>query len=273
MTTWQSASIQSGEVTIRYQRAGNGAPIILAHGFSDNGDCWKAFAEPLTATHDVILIDARNHGQSGKARHSNGAIDQANDVKALITQLDLEKPVVIGHSMGAQMAMHAAGLFPELLRAVVLEDPPMFPDVVPTADELATTKARRLGWIDSLKALNHEQLVLRCIAENPTWRAEELHHWAESKHQFGFVSDVVDYEPERTIHWQKLIPQIGVPALLISADASKGSIVPATAAAEARVLSAHIEVALIRNVGHCIRREAPQAYAALVGDFLKRTQG
>jgi pimeloyl-ACP methyl ester carboxylesterase len=59
MTTWQSATIKSGDVTIRYQRAGNA--IILAHGFSDNGDCWKAFAEPLTATHDVILIDARNH--------------------------------------------------------------------------------------------------------------------------------------------------------------------------------------------------------------------
>jgi len=270
MTTWQSATIKSGDVTIRYQRAGNGAPIILAHGFSDNGDCWKAFAEPLTTTYEVILIDARNHGQSGKARQGNGAIDQASDVKALITQLGLVKPIVMGHSMGAQMAMHAAGLFPELLRAVVMEDPPMFPDVIPTAAEFAANKARRVGWIDSMKALNHEQLVLRCIAENPTWRAEELHHWAESKHQFGFVSDVVDYEPERTIHWQKLIPQIGVPALLIGSDSSKGSIVPVAAAAEARTLSAHIEVALVRNVGHCIRREAPVQYSALVHEFLRR---
>ena len=269
MTTWQSATIMSGDVKIRYQRAGNGAPIILAHGFSDNGDCWKAFAEPLTAAYEVILIDARNHGQSDKPRQFNphGAIDQANDVKELITQLGLIKPVVMGHSMGAQMAMHAAGLFPELLRAVVMEDPPMFPDVVPTAAEIAAGKARRDSWIDSMKALSHEQLVLRCIAENPTWRAEELHHWAESKHQFGFVNDPT---PARTIHWQKLIPQIGVPALLIGSDSSKGSIVPATAAAEARTLSAHIEVALVRNVGHCIRREAPLQYSALVYEFLRR---
>lgn len=267
MTTWQSATIMAGEVTIRYQRAGQGTPLILAHGFSDNGDCWKAFAVPLMARYDVILIDARNHGQSDKPRQGNGAIDQANDVKELITQLGLVKPVVMGHSMGAQMAMHAAGLFPELLQAVVMEDPPMFPDVVSTAAEIEAGKTRRDSWIDSLKALTHEQLVLRCIAENPSWRAEELHHWAESKHQFGFVND---HEPARTIHWQKLIPQIGVPALLIGADPSKGSIVPATAAAEARTLSAHIEVALVRNVGHCIRREAPLQYAAVVYEFLRR---
>ena len=81
---------------------------------------------------------------------------------------------------------------------------------------------------------------------------------------------MVDYEPERTIHWQKLIPQIGVSALLIGSDPSKGSIVPATAAAEARTLSAHIDVALVRNVGHCIRREAPLQYAAVVHEFLRR---
>jgi pimeloyl-ACP methyl ester carboxylesterase len=163
----------------------------------------------------------------------------------LITQLGLVKPVVMGHSMGAQMAMHAAGLFPELLRAVVMERPADVPDVVPTAAEIAEGKQRRNGWIDSLKALSHEQLVLRCIAENPTWRAESFIILPNQS-----INLVLSMIPSLSVRsWQKLIPQIGVPALLIGSDPSKGSIVPAAAAAEARVLSAQIEVALNPQCG------------------------
>ncbi|MFN5927620.1 MAG: alpha/beta fold hydrolase, partial [Roseiflexaceae bacterium] len=61
--TWQSGYVQSGSVKIRYQRAGRGIPFVMAHGFSDNGDCWKAWAERhFVADYDVVLLDARNHG-------------------------------------------------------------------------------------------------------------------------------------------------------------------------------------------------------------------
>ena len=116
MVNWTSGFIQSGTVKMHYQRAGRGIPVILAHGFSDHGSCWKAFAEPLTADYDVVLIDARGHGQSSNPGHHYTAADQAGDVRALISQLHLAHPFIIGHSMGAGMALAAAATYPAALR-------------------------------------------------------------------------------------------------------------------------------------------------------------
>jgi len=268
--TWQSGYVQSGSVKIRYQRAGRGIPFVMAHGFSDNGDCWKAWAERhFVADYDVVLLDARNHGQSDRTAIHNGGIDRAEDTKALITQLNLHKPFLIGHSMGADMALHAATMYPELLRAVVLEDPPMWGvPTVPLSDaERQANVDRFVNWITEMKNMPTPELILRCIHDNPTWRAEEIEAWVRSKHEFGVLGDS---SQDRSRPWQALCAQVGVPTLLICADEQLGSIAPAQSVAQARAVSAHIEVAHIRNAGHCIRREAPDAFTAVVREYVRR---
>lgn len=267
--TWQSGFVQSGTVKIRYQRAGSGVPFIMAHGFSDNGNCWKAWAERnFVAQYDVVLLDARNHGQSDRTESHNGGIDRAGDTKALIEQLNLVKPFLIGHSMGADMSLHAATMYPELLRAVILEDPPLWGvPAVPLSDaERQANVARFEKWISEMKQTPAPELLMRCIRENPTWRAEELEAWVQSKHEFG----VPVSHRDRSQPWQTLCAQVGVPTLLICSDEQMGSIAPADSVAQARAASSHIEVAHIRNAGHCIRREAPDAFTALVREYVQR---
>jgi Mrp family chromosome partitioning ATPase len=55
--TWQTGFIQSEDVKIHYYRQGAGVPLIMAHGFSDSGACWQAFAQHFVDEYDVILID------------------------------------------------------------------------------------------------------------------------------------------------------------------------------------------------------------------------
>jgi len=267
MVNWTSGYIQSGTVKMHYQRAGKGTPVILAHGFSDHGSCWKAFAEPLTATYDVVLIDARGHGQSSNPGQQYTPADQAGDVRALISQLHLAHPFLIGHSMGAGMALAAAATYPAALRGVILEDPPLVEWVEPKRQPGEPIPPMH-AWINSIKAMSTDQLIVRCITENPTWRAQEILHWVESKQQFN--PDRAPDDPARMTPWKTYMAQLGVPALLIVGDTTRGALVSAETAAIARALSAHLEVGLIRNVGHCIRREAPDAFAAMAVEFLKR---
>lgn len=268
MTSWYSASIQSGTVTIHYQRAGHGQPVVMLHGMTDSGDCWKAFADTLTAAYDVVLVDARGHGLSDKTCETVAHVDQVADVHELITQLNLVKPFLIGHSMGAMVAYIAACTYPDVLRAVVLEDPRFQAITFDTASKQAEARANVWAWLDSLRAQSLDVLMRRCISENPTWRAEEIIPWAQSKHA---VAARLLWEDERNmVPWQQRMPHLGVPALLMTADVAHGALVSAAAAAAARELSALVEVAHIRHAGHCIRREAPQAYAALVLDYLRR---
>lgn len=268
MTTWRSGYVQSGNVTLHYQRAGHGPCLIMLHGMTDNGDCWLAWANQLLATYDVILLDARGHGMSDKTCETVAHVDQVADLRQLITHLNLVKPVLVGHSMGAMVAFIAACTYPDMVRAVVLEDPRFRPITLDTAAAQAEARANVWQWLDSMRVLSLEALVLRCIAENPTWRAEELMAWAQSKQ--AVAARLLWEDPRNMVPWQQRMPQLAVPALLITADVSKGALVSGAAAAEARQLSPWIEVAYIRDVGHSIRREAPHAYAALVGDFLRR---
>lgn len=267
MVNWTSGFIQSGTVKIHFQRAGHGVPVVFAHGFSDHGSCWKALAEPLTAHYDVVLIDARGHGQSDNPGAHYTPNDQAADVRALISQLHLTHPFIIGHSMGAGMALAAAATYPAALRGVILEDPPLREWIEPKKEPDGAIPPMH-AWMNSIKAMSTDQLIRRCIMENPTWRAEEILHWVESKEQFN--PDRAPDEPARMTPWKEYMAHVGVPALLIVGDTTRGALVNAETAALARSLNPRLEVGLIRNVGHCIRREAPDAFAAMVVEFLQR---
>jgi len=271
MTNWQTGFVQSGAYKLHYQRAGQGVPLLLVHGRTDNAACWLAFAEPLTHHYDVVMYDARGHGLSDQPAAHYAPHDLAADMRNVIIALNLVRPIVIGHSMGAMATLAAATTYSELMRAIVLEDPPLEmlnPQV--DADVAAANDAGFYAWIDEMKTLSLEQLIVRGADDNPTWQAAELRPWAYAKLQVG--ARLPFNETDRFVAWQTMMAALTMPTLLVVGDPASRVLVTAQEAALARQLSPWVEIGLIRNVGHCIRREAPAAYAALVGDFLKRTQ-
>ena len=153
---WQSSFVTTAAgVKLHIQRSGGAKPpVVLCHGFSDDGNCWPLVARELTKTHDVILADARGHGLSDAPRKGYGPEEMAGDMAEIITQLNLDKPAVLGHSMGAITAMALAGLYPELPGRVLLEDPPpsWMPEEISTADSLPLDEFPPMfDWIISRK--------------------------------------------------------------------------------------------------------------------------
>lgn len=266
--TWQTGYIQSEDVKIHYYRQGRGVPLIMAHGFSDNGACWQAFAQHFVDAYDVILIDARAHGHSDASHVSNGNPAQARDVANLIAALDLDRPIIMGHSMGANTALQVAVDLGNQIRAAILEDPPfMMHEPEQSAARVEEIRQGMMRWLGEMQGMPLEQLVMRCIKENPTWRAEELVAWAESKQQFATKAH--NFGPRHFNPWQDLLTALSVPTLLIVSNPARGGLVTAEAAALARSISSHVEVGLIRDAGHCIRRESPVAYMKMVQSFLR----
>ncbi len=267
--TWHDGMIDANGVHIAYQRMGKGAPIIFLHGMTDSGACWTLLASRLASCYEVIAVDARGHGRSHKPDSHYMPSDHAHDVAQLITQLGLVKPLVVGHSMGAMTALALAAQHAELVRAVVLEDPPLAGlGSERDAQELAAWSTGVYAWIDSMQTQSLEQLVVRCTLDNPTWQAGELVPWAQAKHDL--CARIPWYEPTRLVSWQTLVRQLRVPALLVLGDPAKRAILTATDAVQARTLSSMIEIAYIRDVGHCVRREAPAAYESLIREFAQR---
>lgn len=127
MINWTANKIATNGVTLHYTRTGSNMggdkpPVILAHGFSDDGLCWTPVAEVLEADYDVIMVDARGHGRSDAPEQGYGPIEMAADLAGVITGLGLHKPAVLGHSMGGSTTMALAGLYPDIPGAILIED-------------------------------------------------------------------------------------------------------------------------------------------------------
>ncbi|GAB3630200.1 alpha/beta hydrolase [Pandoraea terrae] len=106
---------------LAFETVGSGPALVLLHGLFGSRSNWRRVARELAATHTVVSVDLRNHGASPWS----GAMDypaMADDVKQLIERLELERPAVLGHSMGGKTAMALALTSPELVDRLIVVD-------------------------------------------------------------------------------------------------------------------------------------------------------
>jgi N-formylmaleamate deformylase len=143
MTTWCEGDVVANGINVHYYRTGGDRPaLVLAHGITDNGPCWTRLARALKNEYDLIMVDARGHGRSDAPASGYTNADHAADVAGMIQALNLDKPALVGHSMGAAISATLAAQYPGLTRGLVLEDPPW------RSHQEVTTPADRLAWAE-----------------------------------------------------------------------------------------------------------------------------
>ena len=98
--------------------------VVLLHGLASNLTRWSEFVEHTTLAqrHDVIRLDLRGHGDS-PTRGAIGLERWAHDLAALLDQEGHARAVLVGHSLGAQLALHFARHHPQRVAGLVLIDP------------------------------------------------------------------------------------------------------------------------------------------------------
>jgi pimeloyl-ACP methyl ester carboxylesterase len=97
-------------------------PILLVHGLASNARIWDLIAPLLARSFRVAAIDQRGHGQSEKPADGYDIATIANDLAGAIGELGWARPVVVGHSWGANVALELAAVYPDLPGAIVLLD-------------------------------------------------------------------------------------------------------------------------------------------------------
>lgn len=250
-----------------YRTGSRKPPLVFAHGITDNGLCFTPIAESLSKDFEIILFDSRNHGKSESPAARTTLLDRAMDLAGLVDVLQLQRPGLIGHSLGAVTAGLVAGLYPSLPGCVVLEDPPPFELFAPLEENSSSNPRAWLQMAALNKKKSIEELMDLCRRENPAWLETELLHWAESKQQLSLA--VFDEEQIGVEQGNKLFSQITCPTLILTADADRGALYPPQAA---DTLAAGLPVARhvhIPGAGHSIRREQPAAFLKAVDGFLK----
>ena len=115
--------------------------LLLIHGFTDTSRSFSLLA-PHLAGRRLIMPDLRGHGAS-QAGKGCGIIDFADDIAGLIQSLRLDRPLVVGHSLGAMVAIALAGRHSELIGGLVVLAGTLKPDFAPDHPLVAGVEALR----------------------------------------------------------------------------------------------------------------------------------
>jgi pimeloyl-ACP methyl ester carboxylesterase len=107
-------------IHLYYERHGAGRPLILLHGGLMSGETFGPVLPLFTQGHEVIVVDLQGHGRTADIDRPISAQLMAEDIAALITHLELDKPDVFGYSLGGGVAFFTALNHPDLVGRLVM---------------------------------------------------------------------------------------------------------------------------------------------------------
>jgi pimeloyl-ACP methyl ester carboxylesterase len=250
----------------------DGTPTMLfLHGLTDSGEGWPEAVEHWQGDYAIVTVDQRGHGGSPRftadqlVGHPGDVM--VDDAVALLEQLD--RPVLVGHSLGGAVGLAAAVRRADLVLALVLEDPaPLGPDDPQRSARRG--QEFRAGIEDSRRAATDEELLEIRRAAHPDWPESELIVTGRAEQQMD--ADYLehgDWMP--STRWPELFADVRVPTLVVSGDRPDEIVVDAAMEDGInRIGNPLVTVVRIPASGHCIRREQPAAYYALVDEWLGR---
>ncbi len=193
---WTEGDVSANGIRQHYYRTGAESgkpPLLLLHGILAGGLTWLRVAKALAADYDVVMLDARGHGRSARLDGADFSYPVlVEDVVAAIYALGLERPAILGHSLGGATAALLAARYPDLPRAVILEDA-AWGDTshmprIGEAEGYRAWLATYVEYLERLRTLPHAERLVSALAQLPpgtagVWPEEEYVPWVEAQAQ------------------------------------------------------------------------------------------
>jgi pimeloyl-ACP methyl ester carboxylesterase len=263
----------------------SGPPLLVLHGGSARWQSYRTLLEPLARQWHVYAPDLRGHGASSWTPRRYRLWDYAADIIWLLERVIGEPAAIVGHSLGAEVAVIVAAERPDLVMGVVAIDAPLSVD---EARRTLVPDRGRLAWLRSLHDLTSAGVAAalrdapaRDRATGRVVRAEDLYgddaslfaDQAETLLQNDptMLEAVVEFEGMHAGYdAAQLLPRIECPVLLLLADAQLGSAVsPEHADRTVRMLRRG-QVVRVPGSTHGLVWEEPRAVLSAIEAFLER---
>jgi pimeloyl-ACP methyl ester carboxylesterase len=252
-----------GEIMVT--RAGEGPALVMIHGITSGRWTWEPVIEHLAKRYELFVYDQRGHGSSMKPNHGYGLHDYATDLDLVLDHFGIERPLIIGHSLGGMVTLEWAIGQPDRAKALVIEDSPMRRGG-PDTPELFE------GWL-ALNAMTPEEAEAALLAKFPDLDPVIAKHRATS---ITSTARSVLTELREGMAGQNGASVIGTysgitsPTLLVYGDVDFGGMVPESDAESFSATLPNGEAAFIVDGDHNLHLNKPQAFLDVVLPFLER---
>ena len=190
-------------INLYYEIHGAGRPIIALHGGLGSGEMFAQVMPQLTARHHVIAVDLQGHGRTADIDRPIDVRLMADDIAALIDHLGLDKPDVVGYSLGGGVALQTAARHPDKVGRLVVVSANVRRDAIP-AEMLAQQGQVNASAVEFLKSTPMYEVYQR-VAPRPEDFPKLLDKMGASMaNDFDFSEDVRGLQ---------------MPTLIVAADA------------------------------------------------------
>jgi pimeloyl-ACP methyl ester carboxylesterase len=116
--------IKANGVNLHFITVGMGPDVVMLHGFLGNLAVWHLYMAPLLRRdHRVTTYDLRGHGYSDVTPTGYTAAGMAEDLRCFLNAMGIERPILVGHSFGADVAMYFSLLYPDRVSQLVALEP------------------------------------------------------------------------------------------------------------------------------------------------------
>jgi pimeloyl-ACP methyl ester carboxylesterase len=190
-------------INLYYETHGTGRPLILLHGGLGSGEMFGPILPSLTERHQVITVDLQGHGRTADIDRPIDVRLMADDIAALIDYLGLEKPDLVGYSLGGGVAFFTASKYPEKVGKLVMASAHTNSDAMP-AEMRAQQAQVNAGAVELLKDTPMYQLYMR-VAPRPE--------------DFGRLLDKIGEYMSKEFDLSEEVRGLRVPTMLVCADA------------------------------------------------------
>jgi N-formylmaleamate deformylase len=235
--------------------------LIILPGITSPAATWGFVGESLGAHFDTFILDVRGRGLSESSEQLDFGLEaQAQDVLAFAAALGLERYTIMGHSMGARIAIRAARSRPPGLTRLVLIDPPVSgPGRRPYPAKLA-------WYLDSMRAARAGMGTEAMRAFCPSWTDAQLQLRCEWLHTCDERAVIASFEGFQSDDIHVDLPWLSVPVLLMVAG--RGDVVLPADIEEIRKLLPSVCVAHVPQAGHMIPWDDEAGFYMALADFL-----
>ena len=190
-------------VHLYFERHGSGRPLVLLHGGLGSGEMFGPILPTLTARHEVILPDLQGHGRTADVDRPLDVRTMADDIAALIDHLGLDRPDVMGYSLGGGVALQLAVRHPEKVGRLIVVSAHIRRDAIDPA-MLAQQGQLNASAAEFMKDTPMYQ-VYRRVAPRPD--------------DFGPLLDKIGASMAKDFDFSTDVAGLQVPTLIAAADA------------------------------------------------------
>ena len=260
-----------GQNKLRYLDTGEGQPIIFIHGWSSHLGYWNKQIEEFRKTNRVIAYEWRGMGGSIGGEEPYEFAELVEDLKLFIESLNLkQKPIIVGHSLGALQAMHLASTYPNIPAAIVSVDAPGRKGLVTGRIMywLMLTTFRLTGFLSEPNAIAIQTPINRFYFYSPDFidkNKEKIGAW---KAQFKSNSVEALINSFRAMTYRERIDQTvtRIPSLFVLG--SKDRFISKEETEEYMSFFSGSSLELIQGAGHMSSEEQPKVFNQLLKNFL-----